>query len=1138
MAYCSISWSGLKSSPGVFPAARDWRTASAKNPDLKPTLYFLLSILALHLGLEFGRKYHEKLKNLLFPALFLGSLTVIILGIVGMADVFAFNSLSFTERALLMTALFVTARVHGSAFIAVGALLLGYAFTTIYPPYYEMRLITLTMPLKLASFGLLLTLCGGAWQMFRAGYPRIMESPFAQKFYQQPSVGYFFLPAILFSLIASSHQLADPYLHADALEALAPYVSAAATILLVLFWRVNPLLYLAIAFLALGNVHTVRIHGGEFLTGMGLSPIHLFCLGLAVTMIITAAIRNLSRKINAAVYINRSGLTMAAIVLALLTINYSASSDLMQIAWFRFAISGTMALIAGLYFRYAARHPGPGEEKLVNFNEGVYHYALSVTIWCAALMIPWFRTPYTALYALALPVVFFYLNAEINPRIDRIVAGRFRNSAAVLSCIILALYVFRFALQMTMFPDSRINLLHYHYCAPAIMVISLIMLRLHGLGGNIWLAFYGGIGFMTSTYFTITTLPKLSPFDYPVNGAFCAIILGHLWIASGYPKVVIAAFMQQLIRLGGEKWLALRHSWGVFIAVAVHIAVGWGIFNYTNPHLVAPLLLGVASISLHLGFLKKSPTFFGIAGLEILLAVHADFLVPSWLDKDYIIWLFIAIWTIILVGLELLRKRVNARLPVHAYIGLTLLIAAHLMYHGLNSTVGLTGFATTAILAALTPCHRRNAQSIHEGIPALLLLLSPTWLIFFGQIHGRVFDDVFSYRTIITVTLSLLITGTVAKYYRLYLNDQYEQLKRSVPRLFDLTLNWTGKFGTILNLTLLSIVTVSAGLLALISFPVVPQTTDFILLLSLILATATAWCLEGIRLDRMAPFFIMELCASGAWSVSRNYILKTIPGFWKNEYDIWLSLATAVIAAGLLQLPAINARKVKVPLTFMLCAMPVTALALVVLNQMGTNTLLLVIGLYSMIFVFMGKDDRESPYHIFAVTGFVAFFILLLWTKLEIRVIHAFVIPAGAGVLVLLQLFREKIAPEVRNQVRLITLLIMLGSAGYYALLGTTINVYYVLTFGILALIVMLLGSFLRIRLYLVLGFGGLIVDIGVVFVKLVMQMQRSSQMTIIGSLVLAGGIAIVAGAIVYKTHREKMRQQLEYWRNKLSVWE
>lgn len=84
----------------------------------------------------------------------------------------------------------------------------------------------------------------------------------------------------------------------------------------------------------------------------------------------------------------------------------------------------------------------------------------------------------------------------------------------------------------------------------------------------------------------------------------------------------------------------------------------------------------------------------------------------------------------------------------------------------------------------------------------------------------------------------------------------------------------------------------------------------------------------------------------------------------------------------------------------------------------------------------------------------------------------------------------------------------------------------------------MILGSIFKIRLYLLLGFTGLIVDVGAIFCKLVIKMQRNTQMTIIGSLVLIVGIAIVSGAIFYKTHHDKIMAFLDDIRKKLQAWE
>lgn len=140
--------------------------------------------------------------------------------------------------------------------------------------------------------------------------------------------------------------------------------------------------------------------------------------------------------------------------------------------------------------------------------------------------------------------------------------------------------------------------------------------------------------------------------------------------------------------------------------------------------------------------------------------------------------------------------------------------------------------------------------------------------------------------------------------------------------------------------------------------------------------------------------------------------------------------------------------------------------------------------------------------------------------------------------LVLLQLLRARLDAQTRNSIRLVTLLAMLGSSGYYALLDDTFLIAYILTFGLLCLLAMGLGGFLRVRLYLVLGFAGLLVDLAAVLYRVLVGMERGPRMTLIGSLVLVVGAALVFGAIFYKTHERELDERIARLRRRFVSWE
>ena len=137
-----------------------------------------------------------------------------------------------------------------------------------------------------------------------------------------------------------------------------------------------------------------------------------------------------------------------------------------------------------------------------------------------------------------------------------------------------------------------------------------------------------------------------------------------------------------------------------------------------------------------------------------------------------------------------------------------------------------------------------------------------------------------------------------------------------------------------------------------------------------------------------------------------------------------------------------------------------------------------------------------------------------------------------------LQQFWQRVQPHLRNQIRLVTLLGMLGSAAYYALADPRFPVVFNLTLLILCLLAMGLGGFLRIRMYVVIGFAGVLVNLGSIIYRSFSGMDRAARMTLVGILVLLLGAALVAGAIYYKTHREALNKRLDGWRRRFGEWE
>ncbi|HYE98263.1 MAG TPA: hypothetical protein VEJ18_05095, partial [Planctomycetota bacterium] len=310
---------------------------------------------------------------------------------------------------------------------------------------------------------------------------------------------------------------------------------------------------------------------------------------------------------------------------------------------------------------------------------------------------------------------------------------------------------------------------------------------------------------------------------------------------------------------------------------------------------------------------------------------------------------------------------------------------------------------------------------------------------------------------------------------------------------------------------------------------------ELVLLLVLQAALAAAWFAEGARRESTAAFVLAETAVLGMALAARTQ-LAFATTVWRPEYDVWATLGAFVLLGGAQS--ALDRPGLRRPLAGTLLLLPAAGLALTLARGLGTDVLLIVLGLQATMFSFLGRDRRDSPYHAAATAGAVAFVMVLFWSKLEIRLLHAYVIPVGMGVLVLLQLFGRGMDPGARNAVRTTALLAMLGSAGYYALADDRHPLAFNLTLVAVGLAAMGLGSLLRIRVYVLLGFSAVMVDLASILVKGLGTLDRSARMTALGVGVLVVGGLLVFGAAWAKLHRDEVESALARLRARLGGWE
>ena len=941
-------------------------------------------------------------------------------------------------------------------------------------------------------------------------------------------------PAALLAVFAVASSTWEGRWQSDPAQLWTGYLAAATHALLALEPAAAGLVWSAAALLTVANGQLLDRTAGPLLRFHGLSDAHLAALALGATLLVVWPVRWLVKNEATRARIAAIRATGAAGIVGLLAGNYVVHPGLAGFGPWRGAASSALALLAAEALRSFARlRPAPGLKRIVT---ALYHAAVLVAIESATFSVPFFRLPELALVGLALPALYFWARCETTPADDPS-AGTYRDAATVTSAAVLLFYAVRTLLAVVLLSGALPPLRHYHLQAPVALALGLVLLRLHARGAPEAVAVLGGLSVLCGSYFAATAGPGLSPFDHPLAGAWAGIILVHLWTLATAPSTAVTGVLRGFAGLDDEQWPRLRATLGQAALLGAHVlALCVFLDPAVDTRAVAPLLVGVASLLLHHGVVRGRGIYVDLAALELLAAAHADLLTPSWLALEDAVWVLLVLRTALL----LLESRVPAseRARVRAWGAITACIALGHVFSRPWSTRELVAAGVLAFVTALVPRERRAPVSTGERIVVALLLAAPTWLVFFGS--GR-WDEIglraaLESEPLLRALLALLLTGVAARTAASWAGWLLtEQGRPRAAHQVALSLSASGED---VHAALLVGTSLGAAALLVGRYGQAYEDAALVLFLILLGGLSFEWYRRGRSRGSWLDCLVGEAalaCAVGL--VRRQLLLRT--NVWTYEYDLWLSLAASAALTGLKQrLDRVEGvQEIKRPVVLSILAMPAFAIAWALLHGLGSDMVLLVVGLNSVLFALLGHERRRSPYNLVAVTGFVAFVLIAFWSKLELRAFHAYTVPVGLGVLLLLQLFQDDVPPRARARVRLVTLVVMLGSAAYHAILDPRHPLAFNLTLLLLCLGCIALGSWLRVVVYVGLGLSVLLLDLVSLTARALGRLDPQARMIWVGVAVFLLGALIVAGAVYRKARREEIDAWLSRRRAELGTW-
>jgi len=1115
---------------------------------LGPLVGLLLAIEVVHVALEAKPAVHERLVALLRPCHAWGALLAMALAIVGGAhEVVAPVPADAPAHAIvgggLVLLLLLVGRAHASGPFVLAGLALAYELIVGHlapsaTPRASLR--ALGEPLPLALFTLGLAALGALHRRLAASAPRIVAGAFAIGPMSTPASAWLSgaaaVTGALATVVAASIVLATgAALPSAPATFAAPFVASAALALVAWSSRSVASHHLAAALLAVGNILVARALLLGPTRDMGLSEAHLAVVGLGATLLEGTLLARLARDPLLRTGARRQSLAVALGVIALLVANYAAHTDLAAMSWLRFCVSGALSYLAALYFRRAARNPEPEEEGLVPAFAALHLLGVSMAIWCAALLIPALRRPETALAALAIPAFYFYARAELARGTGP--GGAYRDAATALTFALLGLYTFRSVFQIVMFPLAEVSWRSYHHGAPVVLLLAPVMGRLRALGGTPWLAFYGGLAAIAGSFFLVTALPGLSPFEAPDRAALTAAALAHLLLAAFGRRSPLRSLLRSLLGSDESTWSGIAASWGTIAVVGAQVMALTGALSETGrPLLVAPVVAAAASVLVHAAALTKSPLLLGLAISELLLAAHAGLVVESALPGRHAVWAVLAIWACLIALRDRLAEWFSLERTGPASFYLFAIAMAHVVVLHPGSPEALAAVAAMFVLGALTPETPSTLAKGDESVPAALWIASPVWLTYWSQVStgGAWTASMLAPWPVLCGAAALLAVAFAAERYRA-IGAPRAPRWGSPPRVLDRALDLLdANGGALLHAALWVTLGVVLAARHLSAAPL--GLRESVLECALLIAASAGFVREGRRAEAALPYFLAEASLATLFVSLREQAQHAWPGAWRFEYDVWAELLAMLGVAAIRELvPATRASRL--PVLASLFILPVAALSWTLANGADPDVLLLVLGVHSLIFAFFGREERESPFHAAAILGFVLFAITALHGKLHVRTLHGTVIPAGIGILALVQVFGRRMDARVKANVRLLAVGAMIAASGFYAIAERREWLFQV---ELLALLIALtvFGALLRVRLYVLMGVLGVAVDLLAIVVGEVTSLERGARMTILGALVLVGGVALVAGAAYYKANEAQVRARLEALRARFLGWE
>jgi len=170
---------------------------------------------------------------------------------------------------------------------------------------------------------------------------------------------------------------------------------------------------------------------------------------------------------------------------------------------------------------------------------------------------------------------------------------------------------------------------------------------------------------------------------------------------------------------------------------------------------------------------------------------------------------------------------------------------------------------------------------------------------------------------------------------------------------------------------------------------------------------------------------------------------------------------------------------------------------------------------------------------LFLNTAIVLFYMDMHWTHLQL-----FVFPIVISLLTLAQVFKEELSKTQLQGIRLTAGLALIGVSSFYNMIDFQASLLYPLSAAGVALLGVLCGISLRIRIYLFMGLGAFVFNTFAVLVHVIKNQPPDHIQLYIGCLFLLAGLFFTGSFLLFQMQRQMILLTVQNLKANIQSWE